>query len=399
MSNENPTAPVETPSGGAPDLETPLGVEEEPGTPPGDEPGLDGEFGEPGDEPETPLGEEPGDEPDASAAGGDDDEDEGWRNFESKFEHIKSPRDRRAAMAKWVWEKTRYASQVRKEAEEAKAELARRGAKTPDADEEPEAPPTNPHIEKLDSRIKALYEKDQSTQSTQQQQLVKLAEADKAIAKLEAHIEMAEEQADEYKKNILETRLESAQMRRTGVLERYQDLTERRSQLSYDMERLLQDRDWAANVYTNQAKAKQAESQRSEQFNEEFPKFVDQQITSEANTLGAPKDAKVRRGLWKHVNQAMMVDLYRMGEQGIREVDVPAMIQTYVKEYLEDRDLAKRAGFQERSRAKRSVTGRAPSSPAATGRPAKPVPAALMGASDQTPAMLKARQYLASRNL
>jgi hypothetical protein len=399
--SQDANVPAEPPSDeGTPDAGDDF---QQPGSAPGDEPGdLEGEgVGEPGEELEPPLGDEPGDEPDEGAAGGEDDEDEAWRNFEAKFQHIKNPRDRRAAMGRAWWDKINYAAQVRKENEDARAELARiAGAKTPDADGEPEAPPTNPHIEKLDTRIKSLVQKDEQTQATQQKQLVSLADADKAIAKLEAHIEIAKEGGDEYKAGLLEARLEAAQLKRTTIVERYQDLDERRQQMSYDMEKLLQDRDWAQNVYKNQAQQQQQESQRREQFNAEFPQFVDAQITREADSLGAPKDQKIRRGLWKHVNQAMMVDLYRLGEQGIEEVDVPSMIQGYVKEYLEDRDIAVRQRFNERSRAKRSVTGRAPSAQApGRGKAGKPIPASLMGTSDQTPAMLRARQYLATKNL
>jgi hypothetical protein len=399
MMSQESNVPAEPPSDeGTPDAGDDF---QQPGSTPGDEPGdFDGgEAGEPGEEFETPSDDDLGDGPDEGAAGGDDDEDEAWTNFEQKFQHIKNPRDRRAAMGRAWWDKTNYAAQVRKENEEARAELARiSGAKTPDADEEPDAPPTNPHIEKLDTRIKALVTKDEQVQATQQKQLVSLAEADKSIAKLEAHIEIAKESGDDYKAGLLEARLDAAQLKRTTIVERYQDLDDRRQQMSYDMERLLQDRDWAQNVYKNQAQAHEAESQRREQFNAEFPKFVDAQISREAEALGAPKDQKIRRGLWKHVNQAMMVDLYRLGEQGIEEVDVPSMIQGYVKEYLEDRDIAVRQRFNERSRAKRTVTGRAPSAPP-KGGPGKPVPASLMGTSDQTPAMLRARQYLASKNL
>lgn len=353
---------------------------------------------EPELEAEPPSDEGEGDEPDAGAAGGEDDEDDAWRNFEEKFNHIKNPRDRRAAMGRWVWEKTRYASQVRKEAEAARAELARRGARTPEEDEPQQAPTPNPHIEKLDQRIKGLVEKDQAVQQTQQKQLIALADTDKAIAKLEARIEIAGEQGDDYTKQLLEAKLESANLKRGTIIERYQDLSERREQFSYDVEKLMQDRDWAANVYTNQARAREAESQQREQFNAEFPRFVDERITSEADSLGAPKDDKIRRSLWKHVNQAMMVDLYRLGEQGVTEVDVPAMVKTYVKEYLEDRDLVSRQKFTQRSEQKRAVTGRSPSSPPPRG-PKSPVPAALLGTGDQTPAMLRARKYLASRNL
>ena len=403
MSQESNAPVPESPSGeGAtdPDALIDPGIEGgegdgEPGSPPGEE--VDGELElDPGAPPED--GE--GDEPDVGAAGGEDDEeDEGWRNFESKFQHIKSPRDRRAAMAKWVWEKTRYASEVRKEAEEAKAELARSGAKKPDAEDET-PPPTNPHIEKLDQRIKGLYAKDQAQQAAQQKQLVALSNADKEIAKIEARAEMAAEQGDDYQKGLFEVKLETAQNRREGILERYKDLTERRETLSFDMERLLQDRDWAANVYKNQAKSKETEQQNREQFNQEFPQFVDATITQTADDLKAPKDPAIRKSLWKHVNQAMMVDLYRLGEQGIDQVDVPQMVQGYVKEYLEDRDLVARTRFTRKSADKRAVTGRAPSasSPGKKGS-RKPVPAALMGTGDQTPAMLKARAYLASKNL
>lgn len=347
------------------------------------------------DEADQESDDEDAESAEADEPSGDDDDDEAWKNFQKKFSHLKSDRDRRAAMGKAFWEKTRYASQVRKENEEFKARLARLEAQPTRDDLKDAAPPEPPpELTKIDQRIQVLYQKDQAVQAQQNRSLIELNEADKTLAILEDRLK----DADEYQKAILEQRAETAKLKREAVLNRWADLNERREAISLEMEQRLGEREWTAKSIQERATRDQSERQSLQEFNAEFPKHVDGLITSSADDLGAPKDPKIRQSLWRTVNRAMMVDLWQLGEKGLQQVNVPAMVRTHVKEYLEDRDLVGRTKFAKVSSEKLKVAGRE------AGKPARPVPAArppvppsLLSRGDLSPAMRRAREVLTKR--
>jgi len=355
------------------------------------------------DEGEPEAGDEPADEVDedsegeaepAEAGEPSDDEDEAWKNFQKKFDHIKNPRDRRAAMGKAWWEKNNFASRTHKEAEDLKARLARLEATRDEPkDDRPTQPP--PELAKIDQRIQVLYAKDKSIQEQQNRSLIELSEADKAVAVIEDRLK----DADDYAKAILEQRLETAKIKKEATLNRWADLNERREGLSLEMEQRLADRDWTAKFLQDKATRDQSERQSLEQFNADFPKHVDGLISSSADSLGAPKDPKIRQSLWRSVNKAMMVDLWQLGEKGLQQVNVPEMVKAHVKEYLQDRDLVSRSKFTSTSAAKLKVAGREAGKPArpvsAAQRP--PVPPSLLTQGDTTPAMRRARELLTRR--
>lgn len=338
---------------------------------------------------------EPSDSEKADQLPSDDDDDPEWQNFQKKFSHLKSDRDRRAAMGRAWWEKTRYASQVRKENEELKARLARLEKPPEPAPDEPRQPP--PELARIQQRIETLVAKDQAVQEQQNKALISLSASDKEVAVIEDRLK----DADEYQKAILEQRLETAKVRRESILNRWADLNEKREAISLEMEQRITDRDWTAKFLQDKANREQLERRDIESFNAEFPKHVDKLIVSAADDLGAPKDQKIRQSLWKTVNRAMMVDLLKLGEKGLDSVNVPSMVRAHVKEYLEDRDLVGRSKFVKASAEKLKVAGREAGKPPA-GRPASaamrpPVPPALLSQGDTTPAMRAARERLTKR--
>ncbi len=378
-------APQETPS----DVSAP--AEDELETPSDETPEEEEETG--GDEPSGEQESEP-----AKEASADDDEDEAWKNFNKKFDHIKSDRDRRAAQGKAFWEKTRYASQVRKENEELKARLARAEAQAPAArDEKAEEPTTPPpELARIDARIQSLYQKDQSIQERQNKHLQALSAADGEVRIIEDRMK----DADEYQKAILEQRMETAKFKRESILERWADLNDKRESIATEMEQRLADRDWTQKFLRDQATRAQQEQVSLQQFNVEFPKHVDGLIVSAADEMGAPKDENVRRALWKSVNRAMMVDLWQLGEEGLQDVNVPGLVRSHVKEYLEERDLVGRAKFTKTSTEKLKATSRSGGTPPA--RPAAPskqtaISPALLSHGDLPPAMRRARELLTKR--
>jgi hypothetical protein len=357
------------------EVETPSG-EEVTGTPPEDD-AAGAPAGEPtppeSDLDEPPVPEEP-------------EESESWQALQRKFPG-KTDAELRALVGDQFWEAKNYASRLARENEELRA------AAEPT---EPEEEEPHPQVEALDKRIHSLYDKDQASAKQQQQSLISLAEADKQIAKTETKLEMVGD--DEYAKGTLEAQLETANIKRTSILQRLHDLKDKREGFTFDMERLLADKDWLTKV-AKQSQANQKKERESlSTFNDEFPDYVDELIADAADGLKVTQDAKIRQSLWKSVNRALMVDLQSMRDEGMADVDIPEMVSAYVKEYVEDRDLAARTRFEQTSEEKRRVAGKTTPTPVPTAKK-PPIHPSLMATGNQTPAMLKARKYLASRNL
>jgi hypothetical protein len=100
-----------------------------------------------------------------------------------------------------------------------------------------------------------------------------------------------------------------------------------------------------------------------------------------------------------------MVELRRLDVSDVNEVDVNELVERYVKEYADDRDIQVRSKFATVSREKLRVAGgavqpgaRPPGSPrpAAPVSTRAPVPVSLLS-SDASPAMARARQILVKR--
>lgn len=332
-----------------------------------------------------------GDEDAAAEKAAEDEEDEAWRKLEAKFAHIKNPRDRRAAMARAYWEKTNYASSLRKELEK-KGSVDREPAK----DEPP--PPPHPDLQKLDQRIDTLSRRDEAAEGQQKELLKTLREADADITRLETRL--ADAADDEYKKQVLEARLETARGRKERLLEKWADLGEKRQAYNEDYQRLKAERDFTARIVEQEQKRQREEAQTLEQFNETFPQQVSAEIDRVAKELKAPKE--ILDSLRETVTDRLSMALLRLGNQGVDEVDWAAMTQKFVKSHLSALGLATRKAFADTSKGKLAVTGRPPAKAGTSAQtPVRkgPVPPTSLGRGDSTPAMLKARMRLASRGL
>ena len=332
-------------------------------------------------------------------------ESEAWLALEKKYPNLHG-RELREQVANKMWESLNYASRTARESEELRLMLAERDGQP----EEPAEPPTHPQIEQLDKRIQGLYTKDQATEKQANESLLKLSEADKNIAKIEARKEDAEErvkdsQLEDHLRerarsavSTFEARLDAAEAKRQSVLDRWQTLNEKREGYGFEMEKLLTDKDWLTQVATKQVQDQKSAKADTDKFNSDFPQYVDSLIESAADRLDAPEESRLRKSLWTHVQRSMMVELHGAGKTDLEDLNVPGMVDAYVKEYLSDRDLVSRTRFEKKSAEKRTVTGKAPAKPApAAKRP--PVPPSLMSTGDTTPGMLRARKYLHSKGL
>jgi len=384
MSQEAPAA-TETPSAeGAPELEA-ESPEIEEGTPP--------EDGEDEGQPEAPEPDETPEENDGPRTP------PGFEKLRAKYPNL-SDEEFQEVVAEHYWSATKEISSREKRIRELEAALAARESEQEPAEDEP--PPTNPQIERLDQRIKSLYDRGQTFQREQQELLTELPKIEREIAKAEARIEDAGDgdYADSAKVAKWESVKTQQETKRDAVVRQLRDLHYKREQADFEMETLLADKDWMTKVAEQQRQQQKLEQQSTQQFNAEFPKYVDSLIEEAANSMGAPKDARVRESLWKHVNRATTMDFWSMARQGLDQVDVPELVKGHVKEYLEDRDLVGRVKFQEKSKAKLKVAGKAPKAGTAhTGAPKPPVSVTQLNKGDLTPGMAAARKYLQSKGL
>ena len=372
-------APAETPSDtGAPELDPGVEIEEE--TPP-----EDGDEGQP----EAPEPDEPEEGQPVPP---------GFEKLRAKYPNL-SDEEFQEVVAEHYWSTTKEISTREKRIRELEAKLeAAEEAATPP---EPEAPVKNPQIDRLDQRIKSLYDRGQSFQSEQQELLKEIPRLDREIAKAEARIEDASDgdYADPQKVTKWEGVKATNETKRDAVVRQLRDLHYKREQADFEMETLLADKDWMTRVAEQQRSQQKHEQQSVQQFNEEFPQYVDSLIDEAANSLGAPKDTKVRESLWKHVNRATTMDFWSMARKGLNSVDVPELVMAHVKEYLEDRDLVGRVKFQEKSAAKLKVAGKAPKAAPPPAAVKSPVSVTQLNKGDLTPGMLAARNYLKTKGL
>jgi hypothetical protein len=368
------------------------------------------------DLPETPFGEdgsageaeaEPaGDDADASTDDPTDPDDalpddeqglKAWQNLEKKFSHIADPEARQRAVAKAYWSKANYASQTRRENEELKARVARLEKEKPPEPEAKDIPP-HPDIAKIDAKIQTLYTKTQTIQADQKGRLEQLKIIDREVAIAEDRLKDAYDE----QKPAWQQKLELAQQKYDGVRQQYLYGNERLEELNGKLEQEIGNRDWVEKFHKEERARHTREQSEKEQEFREFPARVDGYITEIADEAGIPKDERVRQSCWRHVNRAIMVELRRLDVSDVDKVDVRDLVDRYVREYAEDRDIQVRSKFTERSREKlrvatATVPGRAPApasrAPVST---RAPVPVSLLS-SDASPAMARARQILVKR--
>jgi chromosome segregation ATPase len=383
------------------EIQDPVGaVEDDPGAGP---PPADGDD-PPSDDPEALLSD-----PDEPPSPDEDDDPEEWRSLEKKFQSIEDERERKREIGKQYWEKTRYASQVRKENEALKAELeAAKAQRVEQSRKAPDAPPPPPHpdLERIDSRINSLSEKDTLYFDEQQKALVSAAECDQGIAVCKAKIE----DADEYQRAVLEQRLEGLESRKANLWDRFNDLKDRREELEYKLEELTQQRQWTIGLLDEQGQEQERERLSRESFNEEFPQMVARTIDELADAAGLdPEDEVLRDDLKETVKDRLTVKFWKLGQsKEVDDVDVDELIESEVKRYLKGRDLASRKTFGKTSKEKLAVSGKrpAPAPKAAPKGPRKPPSYAdepkditALGTVDQSPSMARGRKYLNQRGL
>ncbi len=327
--------------------------------------------------------------------------DPAWDNLAKKFAHIEDPKEREDAIAKAYWEKTNYASRVRKENEQLKRQVARieseTKAKPPKSDPD-EPPPPPQELEALDGQLKALYDEDQSLLKEANTHISELNKVSDEIAKCEARIEDAKEAQDEARVERHEARLLALQTQKDNIARGYKSVHRDRLRIARDYEKLGKDRLWLEQALKDRESRQAREQQELEDFKGEFPDEVDRLIETAATRHQIPES--YIEELMEEVNDGLLVDLHKLGQADLDDCDVPSLVEKRVEKFAKVRNLAARRKFQETSREKlkvASVTRPAAGAGTTPAKPSKPATPASMTGGDLTPKMKRARDYLVSR--
>lgn len=324
-----------------------------------------------------------------------------WEDLVRKFGDISDEDAKKKAVANAYWRKARYAKQVRGERDELRDRLTRAEAelafRTPKESETP-APP-HPEVAKIDQAVAAIDQKIEKTQELQASRLQRLAECDREIAIAADRLNDAfdDDQKVRFKDRLeaAKERYETARQLYLGGVERLEDLIEQKNEKKVN-------KDWIERWQAQQQEQSKKVEEEKAAFKKNFPVYVDGMVTKFADAIGIPKDERSRESVWRNVNRALMVDIRAANVDDIGKLNIPGMVEQYVREFAEDRDIVRRSTFKRKSDEKLAVTTRK-ATPAGKGpgasvpasmRPA--VPASLL-ATGRSPKMLEARRKLMRR--
>ncbi len=281
------------------------------------------------------------------------------------------PEDYRKALDKFGGDKGKFASefwqaknalsQAAKEKKQLEARLKELEGRTRQP-EKPAAPPTppepHPDLKRIDERITTFTKKGEEIAKSQQQALIDLAKQDREIAKLEARVELA----DELEKPSWQARLDAAQMKRDGIVTKYQNDEERKELNQERLDRAQQEKDFASK-HLESAKVRQEQVERErETFFEEFPQQIDGYIKDICDELKVSEDKDVREFLWSGAYAHLVNLLSPYHGQGIPadQVDFQGVLRQHIERSAKVFDVVGRAAIGKLSTAKRSVTKPAP---------------------------------------
>ncbi len=287
------------------------------------------------------------------AAKDEDDEPEEWRNLVKKYESVEDEKERKAAIGKEYWEKTRYVSQVQKERDELKARLTEleSNSKPEKVEEEEEV---SPDLQAIESREKALEAKQAAFPKVEHQLLVELGKQDDEIAVLEYRLNTALEE----EKPTVKAELRAAKAERSHILATYRNLETEKSAIKEKLEDLAdRKRSASSRLEIERARQKQAESDR-QKFQADFPREIDNYIVRSMDELKVPPDKGLRQDLWETVNESLMVEYWKMGGKDPAAIDHSALVRKHVERYAKRMDIIGRAKFKQFSEKKADVAAR-----------------------------------------
>lgn len=280
-----------------------------------------------------------------------DDEPDSWKFLLGKAKvQGDLTREAKEAIGKEHAQLKTAASDLSRENKRLAAKLAEveRSARTPK--DEPEEVPVD--LQDAESKVKAFEDESKALP----QQLNVLAQALDTAYKARIKAELAVENADEIDKAAAEARLSTAEARFERAQDKYLSAEERARTIQRDIQQARKERDGVKRQIESE-KARQARAnEETQRFNEEFPEEIDGIITKTADALGLPKDEKYRHAMWAHVNEALMVEFWRLRDTPVEDVNIPALVEAKVKRFVNSGELHSRFKLQRTSKDKLGVT-------------------------------------------
>jgi hypothetical protein len=336
-----------------------------------------------GSEVETPEPETP-----ASAAEGDGafEDDPAFVRFAEKVigDRDVDEKTARGMLGKEYWDQKNANTVLARERDEARREVQALKDKalatvspreTPPAErpaaaapKDPEIPPEiAPQMQKIDARLQGLANEHKSNREEHAQLLTTLAQKNREIGKLEGKLEVAN---DLDKPNLsIELRIIRDEFERGLIRGKW--LMQRNSDLSFHFDRGQEDKVLLLKrVQEDQARQTQSKSDAA-RFDKEFPQQFDAELRAQAEEAGVPvNDEKTWMAVWRYVNNASMAELTSLRDTLVKDVDVPGLIGSKLKEWLDDHELAGKLRFGKQSEEKRTAAARLRSPVRVGARPA-----------------------------
>lgn len=318
-----------------------------------------------------------------------DDEPEEWRNFVGKYKGDK------AAAGKAFWETQNFASQVRKENEALKAQLAKlASAQEP----EPKAEELAPELQVLEKRFNRLQERINGHPKRQQelsnQAITLQGDIREAQTMVKVHAD------NDFEREKWEQKLRLANLHLSELAQKYQANEDALPDVEWELEKLNRERA-SIQRQLDSEKARQVQAQQEEQkFQVAFAKEVDDHITSAADKLGIPKDKATRDAMWEWVHPTLTMAFWSAQYSNVPadEIDVPGLVESKVKRFKETLDNGRRADFGQTSQAKLKTAAALGVTPKpANGTTAKPKPIPTAQSEAEEIAMLNKRMEDARR--
>jgi flavodoxin len=280
---------------------------------------------------------------------GEGDEPEEWKKFLQSRGIKTFDKAAKASLGQNIYKTFNENSRFAKENEELRNRLqALEQAKPAEPEPTPE-PPAD--LKELDEHITALKTDREGLDKREGQLNTAWFEADKAVTKLEAWLE----RADDLDKPALKAELAEAKANRRGIeleLDRIPTTKRQHDALIKQAER---DRANAERTHEYESRARQEAESKHKEWETGFSNQVSGFITQFANDLKVKEDPQTRELLTEVTNHAVMVALFKLGQAGISSVDVQGLVKSHVEKYAKAYDLIDRTKLNAASQQRQQV--------------------------------------------
>lgn len=300
----------------------------------------------------------------AGTSSQDENEDpEEWRNLLKSRGFEGKPFDKTAkkTLAETLYKTFGSNKSLSEENQRIKAELEEL-RKQPKAPEPPPEP--HPDLKELDTRIAALNSQKEAVEKRLSERFNQFREHDRRVAILEDKLA----NADDLDKRDIQRELAFAKYNLQQVGESIKNDQERLENVPRELAQIEREKKLAERYIQDEERARQEAEAAKREFHVSFPQQVNGLIDHFANELKVDADKDIRADLTESVNHALTIAFFQMSEQGIKDVDVAALVREKVEKIAKRYDLLGRAKLAAQSQqikpAQKPVVKTKPAEPA-----------------------------------